>query len=231
MNASKGVHEGHRKRLMDTVLRVGLNSVSEIQAMEFVLTYIFPRGDVNELAHRLLEKFGSFANVIDADWKEIRKVSGMGDRTAKMLHGLGDLFNYFAEDVLDDKFAFEYRSDVSDYFEQLMRYKPNEMLYIIGVDPASRVKMRYRMNGKLNGEMFDERDIAKFVTAFKPAYLFLAHNHPTSNCKPSEDDLLTIKKAREICADLGLALVDYIIVGSDGVFGAITDTYYSHFKT
>ncbi len=227
--SQKNVHGGHRKRLMDMVLRVGLNNVSEIQAMEFVLTYIFPRGDVNELAHRLLDKFDSFANVLDADWKEIAKVGGMGERSAKMLHGLAKLFNYFSEDVLDDKYTFDYRSDVSDYFEELLRYQTDEMLFVIGIDPARRVKMKYYLKGKLNGDLFDEREIAKLITTFKPAYLFLAHNHPTDNCQPNNADEIVYAKVSELCMDLGLGLIDFVIVGYDGIYGIKDKMYYTKF--
>ena len=226
----KGVHEGHRKRLMDTVLKVGLEKVSKIQAMEFILTYIFPRGDVNEIAHSLLSKFGDVASVINADWKQLVAVPGMGERSAKMLHELSDLFNYFAEAALDGKYTFEYKSDIGDYFEELLRYKTTEMLYIIGIDPASRVKMKYRLvSGKLDGKSFDEREVAKFVTSFKPAYLFLAHNHPTTKSAPSPDDLITFRKVFELCQDLGLALVDYVIVGSDGVYSTKNGEFYCAF--
>lgn len=226
--SQKNVHGGHRKRLMDTVLKVGLNNVSEIQAMEFVLTYIFPRGDVNELAHSLLDKFGSFANVLDAEWQETTKVSGMGERSAKMLHGLAKLFNCFSEDVLDDKFTFNYRSDVSDYFEELLRYQTNEKFYIIGIDPARRVKMKYHMIGPIR-ECFDEREVAKLITTFKPAYLFLAHNHPTSDSRPIQDDVEVYERASELCADLGLTLIDYIIVGYDGIYGITSQMDYTKF--
>ena len=230
MNVSqKNVHGGHRKRLMDMILRVGLNNVSEIQALEFVLTYIFPRGDVNELAHRLLDKFDSFANVLDADWHEIVKVDGMGERSAKMLHGLAKLFNYFSEDVLDDKYTFNYRSDVSDYFEELLRYQPDEMLYVVGIDPARRVKMKYFVKGKIDGERFDVREIAKLITTFKPAYLFLAHNHPTDDCLPNRDDEKVYAKVSELCMDLGLALIDFIIVGYDGIYGIKDKMFYTEF--
>ncbi len=227
--SQKNVHGGHRKRLMDTVLRVGLNNVSDIQALEFVLTYIFPRGDVNELAHSLLNKFGSFANVIDAEWQDIEKVKGMGERSAKMLHGLSKLFNCFSEDVLDDKYTFDYRADVSDYFEELLRYQTAEKLYVIGIDPARRVKMKYHFIGTLDGNDFDEREIAKLITTFKPAYLFLAHNHPTGNCQPNKDDEIVYTKVSELCMDLGLALIDYIIVGFDGIFGIKDKMYYTKF--
>lgn len=47
----KNIHEGHRQRLLDLAISAGVDNMSEVQVMELFLTYIFPRGDVNPLAH------------------------------------------------------------------------------------------------------------------------------------------------------------------------------------
>ena len=39
----------------------------EHQLLELLLTYAIPRRDVNPLAHRLIERYGSLAAVLKAD--------------------------------------------------------------------------------------------------------------------------------------------------------------------
>ena len=73
----KNIHAGHRERLSNLVAKAGIENVSDVQALEFVLTYIFPRGDVNPLAHRLLDKFGTFADVLDADPIELESAKSI----------------------------------------------------------------------------------------------------------------------------------------------------------
>ena len=77
------IHAGHRERLIETVHKVGLTEISSIQAMEFILCYIFPRGDVNPLAHRLLDKFKKISFVLDASVEDLCEVKGMGQLSAK----------------------------------------------------------------------------------------------------------------------------------------------------
>ena len=62
----KCIHDGHRKRLVDTVDQVGLYGLSDVQALEYILFFIFPRGDVNPLAHRLLDRFNDTQTVLEA---------------------------------------------------------------------------------------------------------------------------------------------------------------------
>ena len=60
---------GHRQRLKERFLREGLDHFDELYVLELLLFYCIPRKDTNELAHRLLEQFGSFAAVLDADYE------------------------------------------------------------------------------------------------------------------------------------------------------------------
>ena len=83
VNNEKCVHDGHRKRLLDTVNAVGLIGLSDIQALEFILFFIIPRGDVNPLAHRLLDRFKNVPTVLDASVEDLMEVKGVGETAAK----------------------------------------------------------------------------------------------------------------------------------------------------
>lgn len=83
---NNNIHEGYRKRLIETVSKVGLDNLSDIQALEFILFYIFPRGDVNPLAHRLLNRFNNTATILEASIEDLMEVEGMGKTSSQKLH-------------------------------------------------------------------------------------------------------------------------------------------------
>jgi DNA repair protein RadC len=56
--------------------------------LEFALFFAIPQGDVNDLAHALIEHFGSLAGVLDASVEELCKVKGVGSHTAIFLRML-----------------------------------------------------------------------------------------------------------------------------------------------
>ena len=68
------VHDGHRERLKERFRTEGLDGFTEVQVLELLLFYSVPRKDTNEIAHALLEKFGTLAQVLDANpaWKRYR---------------------------------------------------------------------------------------------------------------------------------------------------------------
>lgn len=64
MKVIDNIHRGHRVRLINTVDKCGLDGLSDIQVLEFFLFFVFPRRDVNPLAHRLLDKYKSISGVL-----------------------------------------------------------------------------------------------------------------------------------------------------------------------
>ena len=80
-----GVHEGHRDRMKREFLQGGLRHFSEPRVLELLLFYSRLQGDVNPLAHRLLEAFGSLSGVLDASPAALANVPGVGETTVVLL--------------------------------------------------------------------------------------------------------------------------------------------------
>lgn len=83
-------HEGHRARLRRKVRESGLEALAPHEILEFLLYHIVPRQDVNALAHRLLERFGSVEGVLRAELQELTQVPGVGPRSAEFLARVGE---------------------------------------------------------------------------------------------------------------------------------------------
>ena len=77
-----GLHDGHRARKKEQFRRQGLDGFADHEVLELLLYYAIPRKDTNEIAHRLLQKFGSLQNVFSAPLEELAKVDGVGESAA-----------------------------------------------------------------------------------------------------------------------------------------------------
>ena len=74
-------HTGHRKRVKTEFLTRGLEGWPEHRVLELLLFYALPQGDVNGLAHDLVDRFGSLAGVLDASPDQLCKVKGISEHT------------------------------------------------------------------------------------------------------------------------------------------------------
>lgn len=215
----KCIHEGHRARLMNTVFEGGLAHLSDIQITEFMLFYVFPRGDVNPLAHKLLDRFGNIANIIDADYSELVSVEGIGDRSAKALIGLGEL----VEKVLEYRARkYTHLSNIDsacDFVEELLRFCTTENSYIVGVDHNSRIVGKKRLNvGNVKMVSIDPLSITGFLSSMKPAGVFLVHNHPSGHCNPSETDISATDNLKQLIKSCGVKYIDHFIIGTEAIY-------------
>ena len=63
-----GVHDGHRRRMRERFRREGLDGFADHEVLELVLFDCIPNGNVNPLAHELLDTFGSLHGCWRRGW-------------------------------------------------------------------------------------------------------------------------------------------------------------------
>ena len=83
-------HSGHRNRMRQRVQTRGFEGLEPHEIIEFLLFYAIPRRDVNELAHQLIDRFGSVRDVLNAGIPALKSVPGVGPRTAEWLALVGE---------------------------------------------------------------------------------------------------------------------------------------------
>lgn len=215
----KCIHDGHRVRLIDMVDRVGLENVTPIQALEFILFYIFPRGDVNPLAHRLIDRFNSVATILEASVEDLKAVKGMGETSAKKLRSLLNIFYYYSFVKLEGDDTVQTTGEFYDYLEQLLRYRKEEELLIFGVSPNGDVtKGRRFAKGASSQVSINIEDIALYISTHKVKRVILVHNHPKGSCQASKQDEESFQKLKKMFDFSGCLLQDMVIIGDDGIY-------------
>lgn len=213
------IHAGHRERLTETVYNCGIENISEVQALEYILCYIFPRGDVNPLAHRLLDRYKSLPCVLEAPPEDLMEVKGMGRQSAIKLSLLLGVFYRYSNDKLTKRDKIKTLGEIYDYLDNLLRFRPQEEFHLIGIGNNGCVKgQRLVSRGSINQVKVELRDIAFFVATYKVPAIILVHNHPDGNCTPSQEDIATNKNTENLCNFAGVKMVDDLIVGQDGIY-------------
>ncbi len=80
---------GHRKRLRARFLNGGADAMPDYELLELVLFRAIPRRDTKDISKRLLARFGSFADVINAPDDRLKEVKGVGDSVVSELKLIG----------------------------------------------------------------------------------------------------------------------------------------------
>lgn len=215
----KNIHEGHRQRLLDLAISAGVDNMSEVQVMELFLTYIFPRGDVNPLAHRLLDKFETFAQVIDADINDLMSVKGINERSAKKISMFNELFYHFTATRMGRKVKVSCIADLIDMVEDHLRFRTTENMLLLALSANSIVTYKRRINMHSSTMVgFPVLELTNFIATSKAASLVIAHCHPFGRAMPSKADDVAFETVKNLCNTCGVNLIDSYIVGDDGVY-------------
>lgn len=228
----ENIHEGHRERLTDLVLNSGINSVSEIQSVEFFLTYIFPRGDVNPLAHRLLNKYGNFANIIDAEICDLTEVEGINIRSAKKIKLFGQMIDYYTLSKINRNVNIKNTKEFLDLLEQLLKVQSTENLFIFAIDSHFNLiqNRKYDLK-KVRAVGLNPMELYSFISSTKPSYLIVAHNHPNGSANPSPDDHSAVIYIEQLLKHIECEFIDSFIVGIDGIYSEFQESFVREYKT
>ncbi len=229
--SENNIHAGHRTRLLELVKKAGIDNLSDFQAVELFLTYIFPRGDVNPLAHRLIDRFGNFTQIVCASVDELKRVRGINERSAQMISIFQDLFYYYSTANMSKKVYLDNLSLIIDIVEEHLRFKTVENLLFIAISPSRYITHKRIINLSSSSNVtVTLQDISSFLAQSKPASLVVAHCHPYSTALPSVADADSFDSIKEFCQNCGVELIDSYIVGQDGVYsmanGKMVRVYY-----
>jgi len=220
------IHSGHRERLTDLVLSTGIDSVSKIQSVEFFLTYIFPRGDVNPLAHRLLKKYGCFSNIIDADINDLVTVDGINTRSAKKIKLFGQMIEFYTLSKMDRNVNLKNTGEFLDLLETLLKVQSTENLFIFAISNNFKLIQKKRCDlNNVRAVGIQPTEIFSFIASTKAAYLIVAHNHPDGSATPSPDDHNAVLYLQDLLRHFDCKLLDSFIVGNDGIYSEMQGSF------
>lgn len=220
-----GVHDGHRARLTARFLEEGLDGFSPHNILELLLFYAVPRKDTNELAHTLLDAFGSLSGVLDAPVAELTAVPGVGERTAALLHLMPQLARTYLSDR-EREVCVNSTEKAGQYLLPRFVGRNEETVFMISVDGKCRVLATTLLHkGSINSAEVSLRNIVASALRHNAAGVILAHNHPGGVALPSPEDLNTTRRIGEALRPVGVRLIDHIIV-ADGDYVSLADSGY-----
>lgn len=219
---NKGIHTGHRERIREFYRKHGMNTMPDHVVLEMLLTYVIPRRDVNELAHNLINTFGSLTGVFETDPLRLTDVEGVGERTALFLHSLYDLHQRLmleSAGSLNTAPRLENPESACRYAIALGFGDRYETLRIICLDTNMKViHTEVLQVGSLSHVSFEPRRVIETAMTHKARYLILTHNHPSGILIPSEDDIASARMIAEVGSKLEIDVRDQLILSKNAAY-------------
>lgn len=215
-----GTHTGHRKRMREEFLRTGSRGMEDHRLLELILFYAIPQGDVNPLAHRLVDEFGSLSGVFHATYDQLVKVPGVGHSTAVLLQLIPAAAARYMEQTASFEGQIVSLWQLKEMLEPYFFGQRDELAYLVCMDGKSKVLgIRKLGEGIVDTVPIAARKVMEAALACNASQVVLAHNHVSGVAYPSQADVATTLKLEQLLAEAAsITLIDHLIfAGGDMV--------------
>lgn len=208
-----GVHAGHRRRVKAEFLRRGLEGLPDHRVLELILFYAIPRGDVNELAHALVDHFGSLAGVFHATYDQLLEVKGIGENAAVLLQ----LIPAASARYLEESASFDGRIvslwQLKELLQPLFFGQRDELAYLVCMDGKNKVLATRKLGQGIVDEVpIAARKVLEAALACNASRVVLAHNHVSGIALWSQADVDTTLRLKRVLAEADIVLADHVIL-------------------
>ena len=206
-------HEKHRLRMKDRYQKNGFKGFSPHEILEFILFYSIPYKDTNALAHDLVARYGSFANILEADLYDLKKTKGVGEHTALFLSMLPELFQYYRLDKRKENELLDTTEALGAYGTDLFIGHSRETFYVLCLNSKNYLLQAAMIDEGTSSEVnIYISHVVEVVLRYKAKKVVLMHNHPSGNPHPSKADMDLTNNLRAALEGIGISVIDHLII-------------------
>lgn len=212
----RNVHKGHRQRLKERFLRHGLDNFEEHQVLELLLFYGIPQRDTNEMAHDLLNRFGSLSRVLEATPEELAEIPYVGDNVSTLFKLITAVSRYYQVSVAQREKILVTIEDCGRYLVPFFYGRQQETVFLLCLDAKCKVLACEKVGqGGVNSAGVSARHVVETALKFNATSVILAHNHPSGLALPSKDDVRTTCRIAVALDGVDVELTDHIVVADE----------------
>lgn len=206
-----------KSRLMRKYYDSGLVSMSEIEILEFILSYS-EKKDVCSVAENLLEYYGSINNISKTDPKILLQDEMMCEHSAVLFKLIAIMSREYNMDK-DNISKIDCVDIAMHFLKNFYIGVSGEKVAVIALEKDFTIKDYSFISSGTNADVkLSCRDISKFALNNDTEMIIMAHNHPLGQSEPSDADIFTTKQIIKALENIGVIVLDHIIVGQNDCF-------------
>lgn len=204
------------------IFRENAIDFKEAEVLEHVLSFSGTKANKEELAHNLLEAFGSLKAVIEARPEQLETVNGIGKKTADFISSFLPMFKVYKACLNDDPGRIGNSREAENCCLSLLAGNRIEEFYVICLNAQCKVVGKRKIStGSIAEVSAYPRIVTETALNYNAHSVLLAHNHPGGTCAPSPEDITSTIQIQKLLSMLGILVLDHIIVANDKTYSMI----------
>lgn len=212
-------NDGHRERLRDRFLQSGLKGFLDYEIIELLLTLGMPRKDCKQMAKEVIKKFKGLRGSLDAVPEELQQIKGIGPMNIFGFKLFQEISKQYAKEKIPKKIMLNSPKLVINYLQEKLKREKKEHFIVLYLNARNQLAYEETISiGTLNASLVHPREVFKPAIDYSAVSIIVAHNHPSNNSEPSEDDIEITKRLVEAGDIIGIDIFDHIIIAKNKVF-------------
>ncbi len=203
------------ERPRERLIKLGAEALSAQEILALILGRGIKDESVMVTAQRLLSEFGNLKGVANASIEELSKIRGIGVAKATQLKAAFELSKRLeAYPDSGKKAVIKTPEDVVEQVKSRLKGKKKEHFLALFLDTRNQlIGIAPISVGSLDASIVHPREVFKEALSATAASVIFAHNHPSGDPQPSEDDIALTKRLVQAGEIMGIEVLDHIIVG------------------
>ena len=208
-------------RPREKMLQQGASALSKSELLAILINNGTRNRSAMELARDLLNTCNSnIHQLAKLSIADIQKIKGIGPAKAVTIKAALELgIRKETDRISMEKMIFKTSESAAEFLQFRLQDRAVEVFAVIYLNKGQRLLEYQELStGGITGTVVDVRNIARKAVELGATSVLIAHNHPSGNLQPSEQDKQLTKKIKQGLQVLDIALVDHIIISDEGYY-------------
>lgn len=207
------------ERPREKAIKYGVENLSNRELLAILLRCGYKGKSVLLLADELIAKVEGIQHLRTMDLQELTRIKGISEIKAIELMACFELVKRSTYHELVQRKEVSEPKVVANYLMQKIGNEKQEHFIVLFLNTKHAIiNEKVLFIGSLNHSVVHAREIFKAAIVHNSAKILVAHNHPSGDCIPSEQDVQVTKRLQETGEMVGIPLLDHIIVSSSTYF-------------
>jgi DNA repair protein RadC len=170
-----------------------------------------------EVALALLSRFGGVTGMVSAPIEELAQTPHLGKARAAALKAALEMGRRLAQVQVDDRLVVRSPTDVASLLMAEMGCLEQEHFRVLFLDTRNRLMGDQTLYvGSLNASHIRVAEVFREAIRRNSAAIIVCHNHPSSDCSPSSEDVEVTRQLVAAGNLLDIETLDHLVVGRGG---------------
>ena len=197
--------------------KYGASALSDADLLAIILQTGTKKENVIDMSNRLISKYG-IDKLSILSLKELQEINGIGPAKAMKIKASFE-FNKRQNISKKESMPVNSAKDVFEYLCPKLMNLDKEHFVILHLNTKNKIVKNETISvGILNASIIHPREVFKSAIKESANSIILAHNHPSGDPTPSEEDRQITKKLIEAGELLDIKVLDHVIVGTNEYF-------------